>query len=112
MGIVYYANYLRYFEAGRGEYLRAHGHDYRDVERKGLKLPVVEANVQYRRSAEYDDVLTVETTVVEAKGASVRFTYRVLRGSELLATGETRHACLDAKGRPTRLPPELAKLVG
>ncbi len=111
MGIVYYANYLRYFEAGRGELLRAHGHHYRDVERAGFRLPVVEASLRYRKPAGYDDVLVVETSVVEAKGASVRFSYRVRRGDEELVTGETRHACVDVNGRPTRLPPHLAALA-
>lgn len=111
MGVVYYANYLRYFEAGRGEFLRARGHDYRNVERAGLRLPVVEASVRYQRPAQYDDLLTIETTLAEARGASVRFRYRVARGAEQLAIGETRHACLNAQGRPTRLPPDLASLA-
>jgi acyl-CoA thioester hydrolase len=111
MGVVYYANYLRYFEAGRGEFLRAHGQHYRDIENAGLRLPVVEATVRYQRPAKYDDVLVIETTVAEAKRASVLFTYRVLRGAEELATGATRHACLDLQGRPTRLPPKLIALA-
>jgi len=112
MGVVYYANYLRYFEAGRGEFLRAHGRDYRAVEKLGYRLPVIEATVRYARPAQYDDVLTIETTVVEARGASVRFSYRVARGGEQIATGETLHACLNLQGRPTRLPPELGALAG
>jgi len=112
MGVVYYANYLRYFEAGRGEFLRAHGNNYRQVERMGYRLPVVEAQVHYERPAQYDDVLTIETTIAEARVASVRFVYRVARGKEQIATGETRHACLNLQGRPTRLPPELGALAG
>jgi acyl-CoA thioester hydrolase len=111
MGFVYYANYLRYFEAGRGEFLRAHRRSYVEVERSGFRLPVVEATLNYHRPAAYDDVLVVETTVEQAKGASVHFSYRVMRGGERLVTGTTRHACLDAKGKPTRLPPDLAALA-
>jgi acyl-CoA thioester hydrolase len=110
MGVVYYANYLRYFEAGRGEFLRAQGNNYRRVEQLGYRLPVIEVQVRYQRPAQYDDLLTIETTIAEARGASVRFTYRVARYGEQIATGETRHACLNRAGRPTRLPPELGFL--
>src|SRR5574341_2377270 len=80
MGIVYYANYLRYFEAGRNEFIRSKGLRYRDFEtRFSLRLPVVDAQVSYRTPARYDDVLTVETTIEEVRRASARFVYRILR---------------------------------
>jgi len=109
MGVVYYANYLRYFEAGRNEFIRAKGLRYRDFEKAhGLMLPVVEAAVQYRSPARYDDLLAVETSLVEVGRASARFQYRVVRDGELLATGHTLHACVDLEGHVRRLPPELA----
>jgi acyl-CoA thioester hydrolase len=109
-GIVYYANYLRYFEAGRTEFIRAKGLRYRDFqERYGLLLPVAEAKVTYRAPARYDDLLTVETTLVEAGRASARFEYRIVRESEILACGHTVHACVGADGRVRRLPPELVR---
>ena len=111
MGVVYYANYLRYFEAGRGECLRARGLDYREVERRGYRLPVIDAQVRYQRPAQYDDLLLIETCVASASGATVRFTYRVRRGEAQIASGETTHACLNARGRPVRLPADLAALV-
>jgi acyl-CoA thioester hydrolase len=108
MGVVYYANYLRYFEAGRNEFIRAKGLRYRDLERDlGVMLPVVEAGVQYRQPARYDDLLTVEVSLAEARRATARFAYRVLRGEELLVTGHTVHACVGAGGRPQRLPKAL-----
>jgi acyl-CoA thioester hydrolase len=109
MGVVYYANYLRYFEAGRGEFLRVRGQSYRDFEAQGLKIPVVEAWTQYRAPARYDDLLTVETSLSEVRRASLRFTYEVRRKGEGLPVtfGSTLHACLDAGGRPVRLPPML-----
>ncbi len=108
MGVVYYANYLRYFEAARNEFIRAKGLRYRDFEEEhGLVLPVVEAHVDYRQPARYDDLLTVEISLAEARRASARFDYRVLRDAELLATGHTRHACVDLEGRVRRMPPEL-----
>ena len=108
MGVVYYANYLRYFEAGRNEFIRAKGLRYRDFEREfGLMLPVVEAGVQYQRPARYDDLLTIEIAMTEVKRASARFGYRVLRDGEVLATGHSVHACVDPDGRIQRMPKQL-----
>jgi acyl-CoA thioester hydrolase len=108
MGVVYYANYLRWFEAGRAQFLRVKGVSYNDFERElGLMLPVSEAAVTYRSPARYDDLVTVETFLAEVRRVSARFTYRVVRGETLLATGFTVHACVDREGRIRRLPPEF-----
>lgn len=108
MGVVYYANYLRYFEVGRNEYMRACGLRYRDFEATfSLRLPVVEASVSYRQPARYDDLVTVETSIVEAGRASARFGYRLVRDGELLVTGHTVHACIDLEGKVRRMPREL-----
>jgi acyl-CoA thioester hydrolase len=113
-GIVYYANYLRFFEAGRNEFIRARGLRYRDFEaRFGLRLPVAEAQVSYRAPARYDDLITVETSLAEVRRASARFGYRIVRDGEVLATGHTLHACVDLEGRLQRMPAELlARLAG
>ncbi len=106
--VVYYATYLRFFEAGRAELIRARGISYREVEERfGILLPVTEAHAEYRAPARYDDLLTVETRLGELRRASARFDYRILRGDELLVTGHTVHACVDADGRIRRMPPEL-----
>jgi acyl-CoA thioester hydrolase len=108
MGVVYYANYLRYFEAARNEFIRAKGLRYRDFEADyRLRLPVAEAAVSYKQPARYDDLLTVEISLAQARRASARFEYRLLRGEELLATGHTIHACVDLDGRVQRMPREL-----
>ncbi|MFL5263090.1 MAG: acyl-CoA thioesterase [Anaeromyxobacteraceae bacterium] len=108
MGVVYYANYLRFFEAARNEFIRAKGMRYRDFERDyELVLPVVEASVQYKQSARYDDLLTIEIALGEARRASARFDYRVVREGALLATGHTIHACVDLAGRVQRMPKDL-----
>ncbi len=111
MGVVYYANYFRFMEAARGAFLRDRGMSYRQIEAAGVALPVVEAHCDYKLPARYDDEIVVEATLSEVRAASIRFTYRILRGDDLLASGHTRHACLGANGRPTRLPPELARLA-
>ncbi len=109
MGIVYYANYLRYFEAGRNEFIRAKGMRYRDFEeRHRLVLPVVEAGVSYKQPARYDDLVAVETSITEVRRASARFGYRLVRDDgTLLATGHTVHACVDLEGRARRMPEDL-----
>lgn len=107
-GFVYYANYLRYLEAGRNEFIRAKGIPYAQIERDfEIILPVAEVDVQYRASARYDDLIRVETRLGEMKRASLRFDYRILRGDELLVTGKTLHACVDRAGRIRRLPKAL-----
>jgi acyl-CoA thioester hydrolase len=108
MGVVYYANYLRWFEAGRAEFLRVKGVSYNAFEQDlGLLLPVSEATVSYRSPARYDDLVTVETSLAEVKRVSARFEYRVVRGDDLLATGSTVHACVDRAGRIRRLPTDF-----
>jgi acyl-CoA thioester hydrolase len=113
MGVVYYGNYLRYFEAARNEFIRAKGLRYRDFEAQHrLLLPVVEAHVSYRTPARYDDMLAVEISLAEARRASARFEYRILRDGELIATGHTVHACVDLDGRVRRMPRELLDRLG
>jgi len=104
MGVVYYANYLRYFESARAAYWRALGKSYKDLEAWGVALPVVEAHCHYKLPARYEDLLEVEVDVSELRGASLRFAYRIFRGDELIAQGDTRHAVIGPDGRPRRLP--------
>ncbi len=113
MGVVYYANYLRYFELSRSEFFRAKGGSYVAVEAQGYGLPVVEAFVRYRAPARYDDVLVVRARVGELKRASLRFEYEVRREGEeaLLCTGHTLHACLGKDGRPCGLPGDVTRLL-
>ena len=110
MGVVYYGNYLRFFEAARSDFLREKGARWRDVEsRHGVYLPVIEAKVNYKRPAFYDDMLVVETRLAELGRASLRFEYKVLRGDDLLATGHTLHACVDKQGDIREFPAALSE---
>ena len=113
MGFAYYANYLRWFEIGRAEMLRSLGISYRAVEEAGVTLPVVEARCRYLKPARYDDLIAIETGVVELRRASVRFAYRVSRDDDgqLLAFGHTEHCFLDRDGRPARPPPRLSEVL-
>lgn len=113
MGVVYYANYFRYFEAARGQFFRVRGGTYGDVEKSGLLLPVVDASCQYRAPAKYDDLLNIRATLSEVRRASLEFTYEVLKegSTEILSTGRTRHACITQEGRPTAFPQDLLDLL-
>lgn len=105
------ANYLSYFEVGRVEWMRATGRSYKEMESRGRGLVVVEALVRYRRPAFFDDELTLHTTLAELGKVALRFDYEVFRDGEQLATGYTRHACVDlASGKPVRMPEELLRL--
>jgi acyl-CoA thioester hydrolase len=111
MGVVYYANYLRFFEGARASYWRALGRSYKDLEQAQVAMPVVEAHCNYRRPAYYEDVLAVATEVTDVRAASLRFVYAVHRGDTLLAEGYTRHAVIDPRGKPCALPAFMRELV-
>ena len=106
MGVVYYANYLRYFEAARTEVLREQDLSYVDFEKSGYAMPVAEANVRYHASATYDDLLHVETRIDKIGGSSIVLSYRIIRDSDNveLCTGMTRHACVDDSGKVVKWP--------
>jgi acyl-CoA thioester hydrolase len=113
MGVVYYANYLVWFEVGRTDLLRESGWNYREMEKEGYALPVIEAHCTYRESAKYDDDLEVRTTGSLLSPVRVQFTYEVVRTADaaMLATGTTVHATIDRTGRPCRLPERVRTLL-
>ena len=113
MGVVHHANYLRFFEAARTEYLRARGRTYAEVEAAGVMLPVVDVQVRYLSPARYDDLLAVSARITELKRVSVAFTYEVRRMGEdtVLTRGRTILAVCDRTGRLRPMPPELRTLL-
>lgn len=112
-GVVYYATYLRFFEAGRTEFMRELALPYSKVEEEGVIMPVTDCRIHYRAPARYDDLLEIETCLAVLKRASCTFHYRILRPGggeekeELLAFGATSHAAVNRQGRPVRLPESL-----
>ena len=117
MGVVYYANYLAFFERGRCEYMRALGFDYAAFERAGYMLPVAAAHVKYRAPARFDDLVLIEADITATTRVTATFSYRILRGDPsdpsgetLLCEGSTVHACLSKDGRPVRWPPSIRSL--
>jgi len=113
MGVVYYANYLVWFEVGRTEWLRETGWSYREMEQDGVGLPVIEAHCEYRQAARYDDELEVRTRATLLSPVRLRFDYDIVRRQDnvVAATGYTVHAAVDAAGRPCRLPVRVRGLL-
>ena len=111
MGVVYYANYLRFFEGARAAYWRSLGRSYKDLEAAQVAMPVVEAHVNYKKSAYYEDVLGIDLSVAELRLASIKFAYVVRRGADLIAEGWTRHAIIGPNGKPRAMPEFMRALV-
>lgn len=112
MGVVYYANYLVWFEVARTDLLRALGWSYRDMEHSGVSLPVIEAHCEYHRPARYDDELEVRTIGQLLSPVRMKFTYEVRHAATgvVAATGRTVHAALDRDGKPCRLPARIREV--
>ena len=113
MGVVYYANYLVWFEVGRTEWLRDTGWNYREMERDGVSLPVIEAHCEYRQPARYDDDIEIRTRAALLTPVRLRFDYEAIRAGDgaLVAAGHTIHAALDTSGRPCRLPARVRDML-
>ena len=105
LGIVYYANYLKFAERGRTELMRDSGSSHRQmVEAFDAAFAVSRCEIDYLKPARLDDQLTVETRMLEVGAATVDLDQRILRQGELLARLKIRIACVNRKGRPQRLP--------
>lgn len=114
MGVVYYANYLVFFEKARTELMRDIGFRYRDLEiNPGLILPVVHAQLNYHAPARYDDLLLLRTTVTEVGHVRMRFDYQVLRAEDPrpLVDGYTLHAVINRAWKPIKLTPDLRQAL-
>lgn len=107
MGVVYYANYLEYFERSRTEMLRAAGLSYAVMEKMGYFLPVSEAYCKYSASAHYDDLLTFRSVIEEISRVKVKIRSEVFRDGKLLVSGFVTLGCVDANSRISRLTPEM-----
>jgi len=110
MNVVHHPRYLVYFEVARTQYLRDLGAPYADVVATGTHLAVVEIGARYLKSARYDEELMVRTRCTESHGARIGLEYEVRRGADLLATGFTRLASIDASGKVKRMPESLRRL--
>ena len=105
-GVVHHSVYPVWFEMGRTELLRANGIAYKDLEATGIFFVVAEMHIKYRRPAEYDQKLQLETTCTNVSAGKVEHTYKLTRSSDrsLLAEGNSILACVDSKGKVRRIP--------
>lgn len=114
MGVVYYSNFLVWFEIGRVELLRQLGFDYKTMEvEDDCFIPVVEVSCRYKAPARYDDELIIETRVTGVRGAVLKFRYRILRVGDqrLLAEGETTHVVTDRNMTKRVLPEKYVRAL-
>jgi acyl-CoA thioester hydrolase len=114
MKTAYYAKYFEYFEQGRSDLLRSVGMSYPDIESQGYLLPVIETSAKYRRSARYDDLLRVESTVSDPPVVRIRIDYKVYAADdeEPIVTGYTVHSFVNgATGKPTRAPAAFLQVL-
>jgi acyl-CoA thioester hydrolase len=112
MGIVYYANYLVWFEVGRVAWCKAKGFHYAEMESTDKRyLMVAEASCRYKAPAQFEDDIIVRTGLAKATDRIIHYRYEICRKStgQLLATGATTHVVADMNFRPTRLPDSYRK---
>lgn len=109
MGVVHHANYFRWFEVGRVEYLRQAGINLLDLMAVGIVFPITDVSCQYKSSAYFDDIISIETSLIELSRAKMVYSYRVVREADekLLAEGKTQNVFTDKQGRIIRLEPQV-----
>ncbi|MEZ4702481.1 MAG: thioesterase family protein [Rhodothermales bacterium] len=113
MGVVYHTHYIDYFEASRTEGLRELGLAYKTLEAEGIRMPVIDLAVQYKRSAQYDDLLEIKTIFAGVPSTRIRIDYEVRRQNEpdLLVTGHVTLCFFDeARNRPIAAPERIRRL--
>lgn len=113
MGVVYYGNYPQYLELGRVEWLRAIGLTYKEMEAEGIMMPVVSLQIQYKKPALYDELITIRTKLKDLPSTKIEFDYEILNEKgELLSTANTILVFVDAKTfRPVRCPKKVLDLI-
>ena len=114
MGVVYYANYYVYMEIGRVELMRSKGSSYRELEEKGVYIPVVHCHCDYKKPARYDDLLRIRSSISMLTRVRLQFQYEIYQHErdELLATGDTHHVFMATEDhRPMRIPAEVTEML-
>jgi len=111
MGFVYHGNYFAWFEIGRTDLFKSLGISYKELEKQGYRLPVLEVSAKYLRPAFYDDTLTIITTLCDKPVLRFNLKYEIKRGDELITTGTSTHAFIDVTGHPVRPPSWAVELL-
>ncbi|HEY2750769.1 YbgC/FadM family acyl-CoA thioesterase [Phenylobacterium sp.] len=112
-GVVYHANYLRYFERGRSDFFRVVGINHSALLDRPdpAAFTITRMTVEFKRAARIDDALLVRTTYDSVKGPRLFISQRITRGDELIATAQVEAACIDLQGRARRPPPGMAEVL-
>ncbi|MEH6682098.1 MAG: thioesterase family protein [Sediminicola sp.] len=113
MGVVYHGNYAQYLEMGRVEWLRALGFSYKGLEAIGIMLPVISLHINFKKSAVYDDLITVATTLKKIPSVRIEFDYQIYNGEkEILAEANTVLAFVDMNTkRPMKCPSNILERI-
>jgi len=112
MSFVYHGNYVKFFEMGRIAWLKKIGVSYRKMEENGIINPVIDLKINFRKSAKFDDIITLTTTLKRTPSYMIEFDYLIHRDEELLTKGYTKLIFLDAENnRPIRCPDFLLKKI-
>ena len=112
MGVAYHSNYFIWFEIARVHMLDEIGLSYREIERAGYRLPVLEAHARFLQPARFDDVITLKASILEKPGRiRLRIDYEAICDNRMLCTGYTKHAFVDSQGRPTRAPENFIQIM-
>ncbi len=108
-GVVYYANYLKFLEVARTEYMRRRGLDVAEYAAQGILFVVAQAQIDYRSPARYGDVLQIQTAVPQLKRASLIFAHKVINKADqrLIVSAQIKIGCLNSQGKPIPFPPEV-----
>jgi acyl-CoA thioester hydrolase len=114
MGVAYHSRYIEWFEAARTEMLRDIGFPYRDLEEKGVLLPVIEVECRYLSPALYDDPVEIGTRVTALSRIKIDIGYEARHAERrtLLARGRTLHCFTDGRGKPVRADREVMEVLG
>ncbi|MGD9865872.1 MAG: tol-pal system-associated acyl-CoA thioesterase [Pseudodonghicola sp.] len=110
-GIVYHANYLRYIERARSDWVRQLGNDQNAMRDAGIVWVVRRIEAEYLATAKFEDELTVETTMREISGVRLTMDQLVKRGDQVIFTASVTAVCMNAAGKPVRLPAEIRALI-
>ncbi|MEG9326369.1 acyl-CoA thioester hydrolase [Salinimicrobium catena] len=114
MGVVYHGNYAQYLEIARIDWLDAIGISYKKMEEEGVMLPVYELKTRFKRSAKFDDLLKIETTLLKKPGVRIEFSYKIFNeNKELLTEAETTLIFMDMKkNKPIKCPQYILEKLG
>ncbi|MBU2946094.1 acyl-CoA thioesterase [Zobellia uliginosa] len=113
MGVVYHGNYAQYLEIGRVEWLRARGISYKELEKRGVMLPVISLSLNYKKSAFYDDLITVKTRLKKTPSVRIEFDFVIYNEEqEILVEANTVLVFMNMENKkPIRCPKYLLDLI-